>query len=100
MANISRKENCWDNAPTAGFFRGLKHERLNYETFGTEAVVKQIPPDQLAFNGRFDFPLAGFLAYAEKIEQIRVFQGFSGQIRMELWQIRFEISDRVAFPFQ
>lgn len=50
--NMSRKENCWDNAPTTGFFRGLKHKRANYETFRTKAVAKQIPPDQLAlYNG-------------------------------------------------
>jgi transposase InsO family protein len=40
---ISRKGNCWDNAPTERFFRSLKHEELNYENFRTkEAAIISI----------------------------------------------------------
>jgi transposase InsO family protein len=41
---MSRKGNCWDNAPTERFFRSLKHEELNYENFRTkeEAIISII----------------------------------------------------------
>jgi transposase InsO family protein len=37
--SMSRKGNCWDNAPTERFFRSLKHEELNYENFRTKEVA-------------------------------------------------------------
>ena len=41
--SMSRKGNCWDNAPTERFFRSLKHEELNYENFRTkEAAIISI----------------------------------------------------------
>jgi transposase InsO family protein len=35
VASMSRKGNCWDNAPTERFFRSLKSERLSYYRFVT-----------------------------------------------------------------
>ena len=35
VASMSRKGNCWDNAPTERFFRSLKSERLSYCRFVT-----------------------------------------------------------------
>jgi len=35
VASMSRKGNCWDNAPTERFFRSLKSERLLYCRFVT-----------------------------------------------------------------
>jgi transposase InsO family protein len=35
VASMSRKGNCWDNAPTERFFRSLKSERLSYFRFIT-----------------------------------------------------------------
>jgi transposase InsO family protein len=35
IASMSRKGNCWDNAPTERFFRSLKSERLSYYRFVT-----------------------------------------------------------------
>lgn len=50
--SMSRKGNCWDNAPTERFFRSLKHEQLNYEQFRTKAAAKLSIIDYLAFyNG-------------------------------------------------
>lgn len=41
--SMSRKGNCWDNAPTERFFRSLKHEELNYNNFRTkEAAIISI----------------------------------------------------------
>jgi transposase InsO family protein len=51
--SMSRKGNCWDNAPTERFFRSLKHEQLNYEKFRTQEAAKLSVIDYLAFyNGR------------------------------------------------
>ena len=50
--SMSRKGNCWDNAPTERFFRSLKHEQLNYEKFRTQEAAKLSVIDYLAFyNG-------------------------------------------------
>ena len=39
-ASMSRKGNCWDNAPTERFFRSLKSERLSLCRFETRASAK------------------------------------------------------------
>ena len=53
VQSMSRKGNCWDNAPTERFFRSLKYEQLNYEKFKTKAAAKLSVIDYLAFyNGR------------------------------------------------
>ncbi len=50
--SMSRKGNCWDNAPTERFFRSLKHEQLNHEQFRTKHAAKLSVIDYLAFyNG-------------------------------------------------
>jgi putative transposase len=50
--SMSRKGDCWDNAPTERFFRSMKHEQLNYEKFRTKASAKLSIIDYLAFyNG-------------------------------------------------
>ena len=38
--SMSRKGDCWDNAPTERFFRSLKYEQLNYEKFRTKESAK------------------------------------------------------------
>lgn len=51
--SMSRKGNCWDNAPTERFFRSLKYEQLHYEKFRTGAEAKLSIIDYLAFyNGK------------------------------------------------
>ena len=53
IPSMSRKGNCWDNAPTERFFRSLKHEQLNYERFRTKEAAKLSIIDYLAFyNGK------------------------------------------------
>jgi putative transposase len=50
--SMSRKGNCWDNAPTERFFRSMKYESLNYERFATKAMAKLSILDYFAFyNG-------------------------------------------------
>jgi putative transposase len=51
--SMSRKGDCWDNAPTERFFRSLKHEQLNYERFRTKEAAKLSVIDYMAFyNGK------------------------------------------------
>ena len=40
VPSMSRKADCWDNAPTERFFRSLKSERLDYCRFATRAAAK------------------------------------------------------------
>lgn len=59
--SMSRKGNCWDNAPTERFFRSLKHEQLNYETFRTQDAAKLSVIDYLAFyNGKRSHSTLGY----------------------------------------
>ena len=61
--SMSRKGNCWDNAPTERFFRSLKHEQLNYEKFRTKASAKLSIIDYLAFyNGKRTHSKLGYLS--------------------------------------
>ena len=51
--SMSRKGDCWDNAPTERFFRSLKYEQLNDEKFRTKESAKLSIIHYLAFyNGK------------------------------------------------
>ena len=39
--SMSRKGNCWDNAPTESFFATLKKELVHHETYRTHAQARQ-----------------------------------------------------------
>lgn len=41
VASMSRKGNCWDNAPMESFFNSLKNERVFHEDYETRAEAKQ-----------------------------------------------------------
>ena len=41
-ASMSRKGNCWDNAPTESFFNSLKNERVHGTRYATRADAKPI----------------------------------------------------------
>jgi putative transposase len=41
ICSMSRKGNCWDNAPMESFFHSLKVEWLNDQTFLTRAAARQ-----------------------------------------------------------
>jgi putative transposase len=38
--SMSRKGNCWDNAPTESFFNSLKNERVHGTRYRTRAAAK------------------------------------------------------------
>jgi transposase InsO family protein len=69
--SMSRKGNCWDNAPAERFFRSLKHEQLNYERFKTKESAKLSIIDYLAFyNGK---RIHSKLGYQSPLEYEREF---------------------------
>ena len=37
VCSMSRKGNCWDNAPTESFFNSLKNERVHGQRYATRA---------------------------------------------------------------
>ena len=39
-ASMSRKGNCWDNAPTESFFNSLKNERVHGTIYATRAAAE------------------------------------------------------------
>ena len=48
-ASMSRKGNCWDNAPTERFFRSLKSERLTAYSFATRKQAEMEILDYITF---------------------------------------------------
>ena len=40
VCSMSRKGNCWDNAPTESFFNSLKSERVHGTRYGTRAETE------------------------------------------------------------
>jgi len=69
--SMSRKGNCWDNAPAERFFRSLKHEQINYEKFRTKESAKLSIIDYLAFyNGK---RIHSKLSYQSPIQYEREF---------------------------
>jgi putative transposase len=41
LASMSRKGNCWDNAPTESFFNSLKNERTHAQRYATREEARQ-----------------------------------------------------------
>ncbi len=53
LPSMSRKGNCWDNAPTERFFRSLKSERLNYCRFVSRYAAKAEVLDYITFYNAY-----------------------------------------------
>ena len=49
IPSMSRKGNCWDNAPTERFFRSLKSERIGYCRFVCRKAAKAEVLDYITF---------------------------------------------------
>ena len=49
ISSMSRKGNCWDNAPMERFFRSLKSERLSLCRFETRHAAKAEVLDYITF---------------------------------------------------
>jgi transposase InsO family protein len=74
QASMSRKGDCWDNAPTERFFRSLKSERLRLCRFETRASAKIEVLDYITFyNGLRLHSTLGYLSpMAYEKEQLRI----------------------------
>ena len=73
-ASMSRKGDCWDNAPTERFFRSLKSERLRLCRFETRASAKSEILDYITFyNGLRLHSTLGYISpIAYEKERLRI----------------------------
>jgi len=73
-ASMSRKGDCWDNAPTERFFRSLKSERLSSCRFETRHSARMEVLDYITFyNGRRLHSTLGYLSPIEyEKEHLRI----------------------------
>ena len=53
IASMSRKGDCWDNAPTERFFRSLKSERLAFYRFISRNAAKAEVVDYITFYNAY-----------------------------------------------
>jgi transposase InsO family protein len=53
---MSRKGNCWDNAPTESFFNSLKNERVHGVSYATR---NEAASDLFQYIAVFYNPIAG-----------------------------------------
>ena len=66
VCSMSRKGNCWDNAPTERFFSSLKREWLTGNVYGTRADAVADVRDYIAYyNSRRLHTTLGDLAPME-----------------------------------
>ena len=74
QASMSRKGDCWDNAPTERFFRSLKSERLRLCRFETRTSAKIEILDYITFyNGLRLHSTLGYLCpIAYEKERLRI----------------------------
>jgi transposase InsO family protein len=70
--SMSRRGNCYDNAPMASFFGSLKTELVHRTTFPTKAAARQALFDDLEifYNRRRRHSGIGFLTPAQAYEQM------------------------------
>jgi len=64
--SMSRKGNCWDNAPTERFFRSLKSERLTAYRFVTRNAAKNEILDYITFYN--SLRLHSYLGYVSPMQ--------------------------------
>ena len=69
--SMSRKGNCWDNAVMERFFRSLKTERLNYQSFANHYEVVQNEESYIYFyNYKRIHSAIGYMTPAQKMAEL------------------------------
>jgi transposase InsO family protein len=69
--SMSRKGNCWDNAVMERFFRSLKTERLNYQSFANHfEVVQNVESYIYFYNYKRIHSAIGYLTPAQKMAEL------------------------------
>jgi putative transposase len=66
-ASMSRKGNCWDNAPTESFFNSMKNERTHHARYATRAEARQDTFEyiELFYNRRRRHSALGYVSPAD-----------------------------------
>jgi transposase InsO family protein len=69
--SMSRRGNCWDNAVMERFFRSLKTERLNYQSFANHfEVVQNVESYIYFYNYKRIHSAIGYLTPAQKMAEL------------------------------
>jgi len=68
---MSRKGNCWDNAVMERFFRSLKGERLNHQSFANHyEVVQNVESYIYFYNYKRIHSAIGYMTPAQKMAEL------------------------------
>ncbi|SMN00356.1 Mobile element protein [uncultured Candidatus Thioglobus sp.] len=69
--SMSRRGNCWDNAVMERFFRSLKTEKLNYQSFAShQEVVENVESYIYFYNYKRIHSAIGYKTPAEKMAEL------------------------------
>lgn len=69
--SMSRKGNCWDNAVMERFFRSLKAERLNHQSFANHyEVVQNVESYIYFYNYKRIHSAIGYMTPAQKMAEL------------------------------
>lgn len=69
--SMSRRGNCWDNAVMERFFRSLKTEKLNYQSFANHhEVVENVESYIYFYNYKRIYSAIGYLTPAQKMAEL------------------------------
>ena len=69
--SMSRKGNCWDNAVMERFFRSLKAERLNHQSFANHyEVVQNVESYNYFYNYKRIHSAIGYITPAQKMAEL------------------------------
>ena len=69
--SMSCKDNCWDNAVMERFFRNLKTERLNYQSFENHyEVVQNVESYIYFYNYKRIHSAIGHMTPAQKMAEL------------------------------
>lgn len=65
--SMSRKGNCWDNAPTESFFNSMKNERTHHARYATRAEARQDTFEyiEMFYNRRRRHSSLGYISPSE-----------------------------------
>ena len=70
--SMSRRGNCWDNAVMERFFRSLKTEKLNYQSFTNHSeVVENVESYIYFYNYKRIHSAIGYLTPAQKMAELK-----------------------------
>jgi transposase InsO family protein len=70
--SMSRRGNCWDNAVMERFFRSLKTERLNYQSFANhQEVVENVESYIYFYNYKRIHSVIGYITPAQKMAELK-----------------------------